>query len=62
VKNLLGQSYPLNFKQINEGSAIYYLAQFPFENREVLRFSINVKAGDGVAHSFDFSQEFFPDE
>ncbi|WP_439860120.1 DUF4426 domain-containing protein [Pseudomonas sp. MBLB4136] len=62
VKNLLGQSHPLNFKQVNEGSAIYYLAQFPFENREVLRFSINVKAGDGVAHSLDFSQEFFPDE
>ena len=62
VKNLLGQNYPLQFKQVNEGTAIYYLAQFPFESREVLRFTINVKAGDAVAHSFDFSQEFFPDE
>ncbi|WP_439887163.1 DUF4426 domain-containing protein [Pseudomonas sp. MBLB4123] len=62
VKNLLGQSYPLKFKQVNEGTAIYYLAQFPFENREVLRFTISVQAGDGVAHSFDFNQEFFPDE
>ena len=62
VKNLLGQSYPLKFKQVDEGTAIYYLAQFPFDSREVLRFTINVKASEGVAHSFDFSQEFFPDE
>ena len=62
VRNLLGQSYALKFKEVNEGEAIYYLAQFPFEDREMLRFTINVKAGDGVAHSFDFNQEFFPDE
>jgi hypothetical protein len=62
VKNLLGQNYPLSFKQVKEGEAIYYLAQFPFEDREVLRFTINVKAGDDVARSFDFNQEFFPDE
>ncbi|MEX6501917.1 DUF4426 domain-containing protein [Pseudomonas zhanjiangensis] len=62
VKNLIGQSYPLKFKQVTEGSAIYYLAQFPFEGREVLRFTINVTAEGGTAHSFDFSQEFFPDE
>ncbi|SDH46423.1 protein of unknown function [Pseudomonas benzenivorans] len=62
VRNLLGQSYALKFKEVNEGEAIYYLAQFPFEDREMLRFTINVKAGDGVAHSFDFNQEFFPDQ
>jgi hypothetical protein len=62
VRNLLGQSHALRFKEINEGEAIYYLAQFPFEEREVLRFTINVKASDGVAHSFDFNQEFFPDQ
>lgn len=62
VKNLLGKDYPLNFKQVSEPGAIYYLAQFPFEQREVLRFTINVTAGDGKAHSFEFNQEFFPDE
>ncbi|HBX56455.1 DUF4426 domain-containing protein [Pseudomonas sp. UBA2684] len=62
VKNLLGRNYPLNFKQVKEGTAIYYLAQFPFESREVLRFTITVRASDGVAHSVDFNQEFFPDE
>ena len=62
VKNLLGQSTALNFKEVKEGQAIYYLAQFPFEQRETLRFSLSVQAADGVQHSFDFNQEFFPDE
>ena len=62
VKDLVGRSQPLTFKQVNEGEAIYYLAQFNFTQREMLRFTINVRAADGVAHSFDFNQEFFPDE
>jgi hypothetical protein len=62
VKDLVGRSHPLTFKQINEGSAIYYLAQFPFSQREMLRFTINLTGPDGVAHSFNFDQEFFPDE
>lgn len=62
VKNLLGQITQLSFKQVKEGTAIYYLAQFPFEQQEMLRFTLNVKGADGVAHSFDFNQEFFPDQ
>jgi hypothetical protein len=62
VKNLLGQISQLNFKQVKEGAAIYYLAQFPFGQQEMLRFTLNVKGADGVPHSFDFSQEFFPDQ
>ncbi len=63
VKNLLGQDYPLRFKQLKEGEeAIYYLAQFPFDSRETLRFSLNVQPTGVAPISFDFSQEFFPDE
>ena len=62
VKNLLGQNTALSFKEVKEGKAIYYLAQFPFEQRETLRVTLNVTAADGVPHSFDFNQEFFPDE
>ena len=62
VKNLLGQISPLTFKQVKEGTAIYYLPQFPFDQQEMLRFTLNVKGADGVPHSFDFSQEFFPDQ
>jgi hypothetical protein len=62
VKNLLGQITPLTFKQVKEGAAIYYLAQFPFGQQEMLRFTLNVKGADGVPRSFDFNQEFFPDQ
>lgn len=62
VKDLVGRSHPLSFKQISEGAAIYYLAQFPVSQQEMLRFTINLTATDGVARSFDFNQEFFPDE
>jgi hypothetical protein len=62
VKNLLGQVTALQFKQISEGEAIYYLAQFPFNEREMLNFTLNVQRGDEAPHSFSFDQEFFPDE
>lgn len=62
VKNLLGQLTPLSFKQIKEQDAIYYLAQFPLEDREILIFTINVKGTDGRNNSFSFNQEVFPDE
>ena len=58
----LGQVTPLQFKQISEGEAIYYLAQFPFNEREMLNFTLNVQRADEAPHSFSFDQEFFPDE
>ncbi|MBF6624059.1 MAG: DUF4426 domain-containing protein [Pseudomonas stutzeri] len=63
VKNLLGQDRSLTFKQLKEGEdAIYYLAQFPFDSRETLRFSLTVQPMGADPVSFDFTQEFFPDK
>ncbi|MDH1107531.1 DUF4426 domain-containing protein [Pseudomonas otitidis] len=62
VKDLLGKVTPLAFRQVSEGGAIYYLAQFPFTQREMLNFSLTVQQGDGATHTFTFDQEFFPDE
>ncbi|PTQ72894.1 DUF4426 domain-containing protein [Pseudomonas sp. GV071] len=62
VTDLLGKARPLEFKQVTESGAIYYLAQFPFEQREVLRFKLVVKVGEGSENSIDFNQEFFPDD
>lgn len=61
MRNLLGQIHSLRFKQVSEGEAIYYLAQFPIEQQEVLRFSLQIQADGGNTHSLDFNQEFFPD-
>ncbi|HLD66400.1 MAG TPA: DUF4426 domain-containing protein [Pseudomonas sp.] len=61
VKNLLGQTHALEFKPVKEGNALYYLAQFPFDQQEMLRFSLSVKVGNQAPNSFEFNQEFFPE-
>lgn len=62
LKNLLGQTSELKFKQVLESGAVYYLAEFPLRQREMLTFSINVQIGDGAPHTLTFNQEVFPDE
>lgn len=46
AKNLLGQQKTLNFTQVVEGEAIYYLAQLPYRNEERLSFVIDINQGN----------------
>lgn len=62
IKNLLGQTSTLSFKQVLESGAVYYLAEFPLREREILTFSLSVQVGDSAPHSLTFNQEVFPDE
>lgn len=62
VRNLLGQSRALEFKQIREAEAVYYIAQFRFDSREVLHFDFKVQTSGGPEHSFSVTQEMFPEE
>ena len=62
LKNLLGQTVELQFKQVLESGAVYYLAEFPLREREILTFTVNVQIGDGAPHTLTFNQEVFPDE
>ena len=55
VKNLLGQSTALTFRQVTESGAIYYLAQFPFSSSEILSFTLDVRQGDNT-HRITFNQ------
>ena len=61
IKNLLGQTSTLTFRQVLESGAVYYLAEFPLREREILTFTLNVQVGDAAPHSFTFNQEVFPD-
>ncbi|WP_025131032.1 DUF4426 domain-containing protein [Pseudomonas sp. PH1b] len=61
VKDLTSKSITLNFRQITEQGAIYYIAQFPVEQQENRTFTINVQTG-GDTNSFSFNQELFPGE
>ena len=40
VKNLLGQLQPLDFREVKEGEAVYYLAILTYQDRDTLRFEI----------------------
>ena len=61
VKNLLGQSTPLNFQNVTEGDALYHMAQFKMTEREVLTFDLKIQEG-GASHDLNFNQEVFPDQ
>lgn len=62
LTNLLGQKQALEFREIREGNAIYYLADFPFTNEENLTFNLEVTPDSaGETYSFSFSQKFYAD-
>ncbi|WP_117233770.1 DUF4426 domain-containing protein [Vibrio maerlii] len=62
AKNLLGQSRELQFREITEGSAIYYIAEFPVSDEENLTFDIEVNAGNKGAGTLKFTQKFYVEE
>lgn len=50
-------------REVKEGEAVYYLADFPVENEEVLDFDIQVKpAGQSQIYTFGFRQQFFTED
>ncbi|MNI47296.1 hypothetical protein D3C73_1018080 [compost metagenome] len=61
VKDLTSQSVPLNFKQITEQGAIYYIAQYPVPQQETRTFDIKVQMGSDIKN-ISFNQELFPGE
>ncbi|VVO95062.1 hypothetical protein PS876_02506 [Pseudomonas fluorescens] len=61
VKDLTSKSVPLNFRQVTEQGAIYYIAQYPVEQQETRTFEIKVQNGDKI-NTLNFNQELFPGE
>ena len=61
-RNLLGQEVPLEFREVREGPAIYYLAEVRHTDRETLRFRVQVTTPDGQARELAFQQQMFWDD
>ncbi len=62
ASNLTGQVKELEFKEIHDGEAIYYLAQAQVANRETLKFDITTTpAGEKLVAKVNFKQQFFTD-
>jgi len=59
IINLLSQGRRLDFREVRESDAIYYLAQATFTDGEVLRFALEVLP-EGAANPvvIDFKQKF----
>lgn len=60
AKNLLGTIKNLSFREIREGSAIYYIAELSHANEESFSFTIDVSQG-GSNGQIAFKQTFFVD-
>lgn len=60
ARNLLGTEKQLNFKQVVEGEAIYYLATLPYRDQETYRFSINIRQGNDQ-QTLKFQQKLYVD-
>ncbi|REL28973.1 DUF4426 domain-containing protein [Thalassotalea euphylliae] len=58
--NLTGQYKRLEFAEVREGQAIYYLAQLNFRDKEKVKFEINITDGNET-HQLVFDQTFYVD-
>ena len=60
--NLLGQAQTLEFKKIDEGTALYYIVSFRFTEEENLKLSLSVQPDPNrPAYSIEFEQTFYTD-
>lgn len=58
--NLTGQSRDIEVREVREGTAIYYIGEFPVTHEEILRFAADV-VPEGSDETFEvrFKQQFF---
>lgn len=61
TSNLLSQIRELEFREVREGPAIYYLSELKASNQDTLRFRINVTTPDGVTRELRFQHQIFWD-
>lgn len=60
VYNLIGQSRTLNFREIKEAGAVYYITTFEFDDGDMYRFEIQTTPKDsGEPLDVKFSQRFY---
>lgn len=60
--NLLQQSDDIEFAEIREGEAVYYIGQFDFSNAENVRFAVSVQPeGKGPVREIEWSTQLYSD-
>lgn len=62
-KNLMQQQRQIEFREIKETNATYYIASFRFTNQDILHFTIDVQALDSdQIHNIQFSRKMYTDK
>lgn len=61
AKNLLGQTKELSFREVRQGQAIYYLAQYQFRGEERITIEIDITQGP-KRQQLKFDHTFYPEE
>jgi len=59
VRDLLSVERTLDFTEVREGEAIYYLTTVEHGDEETLRFFIDVETPDGVSHRLEFQEKLY---
>lgn len=60
--DLMSRRQTLEFFEVREGDAVYYLAPFTFSQKDPLTFNINVRAAeDGAVMPVSFRRTFYRD-
>lgn len=63
IKNLIGQIREIEFREIKETNAIYYISTFRFDKNEIYRISLQATP-EGQKKTFDvkFNQKFYQEK
>ena len=59
--NLNNQITNLDLREITDGGAIYYIAEFPVSHKETFDITMKVVPEGGKSHTLTFRQTFFTD-
>lgn len=60
AKDLLGRQIALDFTEVVEGKAIYYLAQLPFKDQQTFDFTLTLSQKNSL-QQLTFKQKFYVD-
>jgi len=59
-RNLLGQVGELEFREIREQKAIYYIGEFEYSNAEIIRFRLEVEPeNSGTVHEISWETRVY---
>ena len=59
-RNLLGQTGDIDFREIQEGQAIYYIGEFDYSNAEIVRFRLEVSPeGSDISHEISWKTRMY---